>query len=125
MKDFKLTENGDLDMSGIDLQFVDGINQLAQNLKIRLQTFLTEWFLDLTIGMPYFQEIFIKNPSETVITNYTKKIIKETDGILRILSFNFSYEKSSPQERALSISFVADTIYTKNYTFDLLLPINK
>jgi hypothetical protein len=124
MIDFKLTDNGDLDMSGTDLLFVTDINQLAQNLKIRLQTFLEEWFLDQTIGLPYFQEIFVKNPNETFITNYIKKVIKETQGVIKILAFSFEYINDEPQKRELKISFVCETIYSINFTFNLAIPIN-
>ena len=33
---------------------------VAQRLKIMLQTFLGEWFLDPTIGIDYFNQIFGK-----------------------------------------------------------------
>jgi hypothetical protein len=124
MNDFKLTADNDLDMSGNDMLFVSDMDQLAQNLKIRLQTFFEEWYLDQTIGLPYFQEIFAKNPNETFITNYIKKVIKETVGIVKIVSFSFEYDNSSPQKRALKIAFVCETIYSKDITFILSIPIN-
>jgi len=124
MRDFALTDSFDIDVSGEDLFFVYDIDQLAQNLKIRLQTFLAEWYLNIEIGVPYFQEIFKKNPNEIIVTNYIKKVIKETEGILNILSFSFSYNNDDPSIRGVSISFTCDTIYTKNYTFNINVPIN-
>jgi hypothetical protein len=124
MKDFALTSDNDLDMSGTDMNLVNDIFQLSQNLKIRLQTFLGEWYLNTTIGIPYFQEIFIKNPNEIVVTNYLKKVIKETDGIINIKDFSFVYDKENPSKRAVDISFKCDTEFTKNYIFNFAIPIN-
>ena len=63
MKDIALdTATGDLLLENFDLQLVEGRDQIAQNLMIRLRFILGEWFLDITAGIPYYDDFFIKAP---------------------------------------------------------------
>jgi len=61
---------------------------VAQRLKIKLQTFKGEWFLDTTIGIPYFQVIFQRGVSKaTIDTIYQEAILSEPD-VVSIVEFN-------------------------------------
>jgi hypothetical protein len=81
-----------------DLVFVNGacpVTQLlteivTQRLKITLYTFLGEWFLDTTIGVPYFQQIFGKVRSKATIDLIFQRIISEDPDVIEILTFDSS-----------------------------------
>jgi hypothetical protein len=81
-----------------DLVFVNGacpVTQLlteivTQRLKITLYTFLGEWFLDTTIGVPYFQQIFGKVRSKATIDLIFQRIISEDPDVIEILTFESS-----------------------------------
>jgi len=62
MSSFLLDQNGDLDISGNHLTLTDGIEAIRQHLKVKFQIFLGEWFLDESVGVPYFQQIFVLHP---------------------------------------------------------------
>ena len=51
--DLQLDTTGDLDVSTGDLLLISGTDQTAQRLRIKLQFFLGEWFLDQRVGIPY------------------------------------------------------------------------
>lgn len=79
-----------------DLLFINGQTPmtyenkvtLAQRLKIKLLTFQSEWFLDTTIGIPYFQVIFTRGVSKTTIDSiYQEAILSEPD-VIEIAEFN-------------------------------------
>ena len=56
MADLKLNEDtGDLEITNNDLSLTYGVDSRRQHLEIRLRTFLSEWFLDTTVGVPYVQ----------------------------------------------------------------------
>jgi len=59
------TGTGDLSVSAAGvIRLTDGtLETVAQRLKIKLRTFLGEWFLDTQVGLPYYQSILgQKNP---------------------------------------------------------------
>lgn len=43
--------------------FVENIEAKGQQVRIRLKTIQGEYFLDPNLGIPYFQDILVKNPN--------------------------------------------------------------
>lgn len=93
-----------------DLVFTNGacpVTQLltdivVQRLKITLYTFLGEWFLDTTIGVPYFQQIFGKIRSKATIDLIFQRIISDDVDVIEILTFESSL---SSGDRGYSMTF--------------------
>lgn len=54
--DLELDSDGDL-VVDTDLHFTTGLAAVAQGIRLRIQTFKGEWFLDLDHGVPYFQDL--------------------------------------------------------------------
>ena len=79
-----------------DIVFVNGTSPVtqtqsevvAQRLKITLYTFLGEWFLDTSVGVPYFQQIFGKVRSKAAIDVIFQRIIAADEGVIEIRSFS-------------------------------------
>lgn len=83
MNDFLLGTDGDLLISGRDFTPVTGIDAIRQHIEIRLRTFLGEWFLDTTVGVPYIQEIFAdKNPDTDLIRSIIRREAAKTPGVI-------------------------------------------
>lgn len=93
-----------------DLVFINGqcpVTQLlttvvAQRLKITLYTFLGEWFLDTTIGVPYFQQIFGKIRTKATIDLIFQRIISADPDVIEILRFESTLASST---RGYSMTF--------------------
>lgn len=113
--DIKLDLTGDLDVTNGEVTLTDGTEAIAQDMTIRLKTFLGEWFLDQRIGLPYFQSILIKNPNLPVIQTIFRQAILETTGIVDISDFEFNFDTSV---RQLSISFEAKTEDLDTFIFE-------
>lgn len=108
MKDIALDPTtGDLLLENFDLQLVEGCDQIAQNLAIRLRFILGEWFLDITVGVPYYDDFFIKAPNQIRIESVLKEEILDTPGIDQILSFTSNFDA---QRRIYSVTFSVSTI---------------
>lgn len=106
MADLKLTTAGDLDISSGDYELIDGINAIAQDVKIRLRFFLGEWFLDTRIGVPYFTKILGQKPRENVVRSILRQAILTTPGVLEVSSMSIDFEGAP---RRLDVAFTATT----------------
>ena len=94
---------------------------VAQKLKIKLLTFRSEWFLDQTIGVPYFQKILTRGVSKpTIDTIFQEQILSEPD-VLEIVEFNSIIDVTN---RSYQLSFRVRTNenQTTNY-IDILLGV--
>lgn len=99
---------GDLAFKDNDLVLVSGSEQLVQNLKIRLRFFLGEWFLDITKGLPFYEDILVKNPNLPDIDNIIKAQITETEDVTELLEYVSDYD---PVLRTYSIQFKVRSIF--------------
>lgn len=105
--DIRLDPNtGDLDMTTVagDIILVDGPEAIAQNLRIRFKFFLGEWFLDTRQGLPYFTEVFVKNPRTSRLNFLFRRVILTTAGINDLISFSLSVDTG---RRELEVKFRA------------------
>lgn len=105
--DLKLDDNGDLEIGNDgDLILIDGIDSIAQHLLISLKFFRGEWFLDLRIGFPYFEEVLRKAPDLNVVRLLFREAILATEGVLAVTDLALDYDGTT---RGLSVSFRAQT----------------
>ena len=109
MKDLKVDSiTHDLLATNFDLTLQSGIDRVVHNLKIRLWFFYSEWFLDTTFGVPYYESILVKNPDVPNIDSIIKSVILETADVNSLLSYESDYDVSL---RKLTVSFRIDTAY--------------
>ncbi|NIQ92441.1 MAG: hypothetical protein GWN93_27050 [Deltaproteobacteria bacterium] len=107
MSSWALDENQDLKVTNNSLTLTEGQEAIRQHMTNRFQTFLGEWFLDTSVGVPYFQQILIKNPAAAVVQDILKATILQTPGVISILNFDADYDVAA---REFSLEFTADTI---------------
>lgn len=82
MKDILLDEDGDLSITpNGDISLTDSVRQA---ILIRLRWFLGEWKFNPTFGMPYYSQILIKNPSETVIEQLFREQILSVSEVISV-----------------------------------------
>jgi len=103
-----------LDPSTNDLQIVDlgatlvtDIDQIAQNLAIRLRFILGEWYLNIFTGIPYYQYFFIKNPNQIQVETFLKDEINGTIGVQEITSFSSNFDGFT---RSFSVNFACQAL---------------
>lgn len=83
---------GDLVFEDFNFALIGGVDQIAQNLAIRLRFMLGEWYLNTLVGVPYYQYFFIKNPNQIQIETFLKDEISNTPGIIDITSFASDFD---------------------------------
>lgn len=113
---------GDIDISSGDMVYLTGNEAIAQHVLVRLRFFSGEWFLDTRIGIPYFQQILVKNPDDAAVRAIFIEAIVTTPGIDSLDSFEMDYDGPT---RALRVTFAAKiTDSDEPLVFDEELIIN-
>lgn len=105
--DLLLTSGNDLDLSTYKLRFATEDTYIAQKLGVKLRTVLGEWFLDITKGVPHFEDIFGKNKDPAHSEAILKAKILESPGVVKITSFDMNL--SETRELTVDFSVKADT----------------
>ncbi len=104
--DWRTTAAGELDLSGGEIQMVDGTDAIRQDVECRLRFFQGEWFLAPGFGVPYFQAVLVKNPDVALVRSTLARAILATPGVKSLLSLDLRYE---PADRSLEVTYRAST----------------
>jgi len=75
---------------------------VAQRLRITLYTFLGEWFLNTTVGVPYYQQIFGKIRTQSAVDLIFQQIITDDPDVIEILTFSSTLDSAN---RGYSMTF--------------------
>jgi hypothetical protein len=89
-----------------ELWAIDGADKVAQQIKITLLAFLGEWFLNTAFGVPYLEEILIKNPRMASVEVILRNAITNVPNVISIDSFTLFWDR---QKRILSVEFACST----------------
>jgi hypothetical protein len=101
--DLQLNSENDLDLQNFDLYFtIDNVDFVRQKIKIRLQFFKGEYFLNLDSGVPYYQRILGKQIVVDDAISILKAEIVNTPGVNELLEFSPNLDGPT---RILSIDF--------------------
>ena len=101
--------------------YLDAAGQIAltatpldQRIDCRLRTFLGEFWIDQTLGIPYFQEILKKNPDMQAVRAAFASEIQKVQGVKVLKSLEVSMDRAA---RKLSVIFrvagTDDALYFK------------
>jgi hypothetical protein len=91
-----------------------GADPVQQDILQALRTFQGEWYLDNTLGLPWFQQILIKNPDQSKIDALFINLILSRPGVVQLLKYDFDLITPT---RLLQESFTAQrTTGTVDYT---------
>ena len=99
-------DNGDLIIANGSPIWIDGKDAITQHLRSRLRAFAGEWFLDESVGVPWYRDVLVKNPQFSVVAAAIKKAILETPGVVALQSFKLDFVAT----RTLTLDFSVDTI---------------
>ena len=94
------------ELEGGDLSLTQDIEAIRQAVQIKCQTFLGECFLDLDAGIPYFQNVLVKSPNTTAISQIFRDKIESVPGVVSVTRLDLTIDR---QQRSLSLSFAANT----------------
>jgi len=103
--DLKLNANWDLELSAAgDISATDSI---VQAVRIRLLWFLKEWRLGPNAGIPYFEEILVKNPNEAKARHLIREAVMSVEGVTNVLCVDLVVDRKTRQA-AVTVKFATD-----------------
>jgi len=91
----------------LDLVIAADTEEIDQRLRGALRLFRGEWFLDQSLGVPYFEKILgLKGVSMTIVEQAFRDELKRQPDVLRVDAFEATLDKVT---RRLTVEFVAAT----------------
>jgi hypothetical protein len=85
---------------------IAGADKVAQQIKINLLSFLGEWFLDTDYGVPYLEQVLVKNPRMAAVETILRRHINSVPDVVRIDSLVVNWDR---QARLLRVEFTCLT----------------
>jgi hypothetical protein len=85
---------------------ISGADKVAQQIKMNLLTFLGEWFLNVTYGVPYLEDILVKNPRMASVETILRQHISSVPDVIRIDNLGIDWNR---QDRILFVEFTCTT----------------
>ena len=82
--------------------------EIQQNIKTRLRSFKDDWFLDIEANIPWIELLSSFNKKRE-IEQEIKRVVLETDGVLRINKLDIIVDN-----RVAKIEANIDTVYSQN-----------
>lgn len=108
MKYRKLDASGDYTLGTQADFYVNSPTAVAQAVKTRLALWVGEWFLNVTEGMPWNEQVLGKRLRGKNYDTAIRQRILGTDGVSEIADYSSSID---PDTRALSVSATITTAY--------------
>ena len=94
--DIAVTENGDITYA----------SSIKQAILVHLKWIAKEWRFAPQMGFPWFEEMFVKNPSTALISSAIRNTILEVVGVRDAEVTSFQYD---PAARRISFRYFATT----------------
>jgi len=88
-KDLAITSTGNLRFTQTDTEYV------AQKIETKLSFFIGEWWLNVDLGIPYYEQILVKNPDLNIVNGLFIRELNSIPEIVEIVSFNASFDTSA------------------------------
>jgi hypothetical protein len=93
-KAIKLTDDNDLDFSTGSLVIIEDKEEIAQRIKVSLQTWLGEWFLDNSAGVDWIT-LMEKGTNIVKVKTEIQMNILQFEEVTGIRDFNVTFENST------------------------------
>lgn len=100
--DIACDDDHDLLVDAEGLHLISGLPGVAQLIRIAILLFLGEWFLNLEVGMPWFQEILGQKFDAALIRQRLSERISKIPAVAEIISIAVSFDADA---RAVSIDY--------------------
>lgn len=101
MSDLALNDSHDLEPVNNEIILIEGLEAKTQKLKQKYKTFLGEWFLETSMGVPWIQKIFTKQVNTSEVDAILKGVILSSEDVIELLSFNLDLDSN----RRLNLTF--------------------
>lgn len=106
MRTFAIDTTGQIDVNSRSLLVVENADALKEIIQQKYSMFLGEYFLDQRRGVPYYENILIKQFNAQNVETILKRVLYDIEDVYGINSFELDFSNSN---RSLSVSFECST----------------
>ncbi len=99
--DIALTENGDISLT----------DSIRQAVSVRLKWIFKEWRLGPQYGLPWFEEIFVKNPNIPKIKSLIRSEIVQTEGVTNAVVDSVKYDPKTRSAHFVYTVYIGEDKY--------------
>lgn len=96
----------DIALQNNDFILIDNAERISQQIKISLQFWLGEWFLNTQLGVPYLERICVKSPNIQHIRQIFRNTIQNVSGVTAVNALDLTVDAS---KRVLTVTYTATT----------------
>lgn len=118
--DILLDEDGDLVLDGDGLHFVSGLAAVVQGIRFRLGLFRGEWFLNLDVGVPWYDEVLGEHFDEAHVRQLVADAINDTPGVKEITELTVKFDNKT---RLITVTWAATTLFGDTPSDTLKVPV--
>lgn len=79
-------------------------DQITQAIATKLRTFMGEYYLDQTYGIPYYQTILQKGSDRAYFDAVVKTAILSIKGVYKLQTYTGSFNANNPRQYDISFS---------------------
>jgi hypothetical protein len=80
----------------INTDGTDGIGEMKQRIGIALKTHRGEWLFNVDLGLPYLDEIMVKDPNLDQITSAVRAyLVNDVEGVVGVRSLAVSLDRAT------------------------------
>lgn len=114
--DILLSADGDLFLSEKgDISLTESV---AQKIKIRLKWWLGEWRWDEEEGLPYRDELFIKNPDTDSFEMAVREKIFDVTEVTDVKDVTVEYDRKTRQGKIMFTAYVDNEVIREEVEID-------
>ncbi len=107
--DIKINDNGDLQLT----------ESIRQSVQIRLRWFFAEWRFAPERGVPWFEDVFIKNPNDARIRQVIQEECMQVEGVLNAKNIKISNNITTRVAVISLIIVTTETIYNEEVSINI------
>lgn len=108
MKDIKLTDDWDFDLSNNDMHLISGSEETGQNINISLLFIRSEYIFDVTLGVPWMDGMLGSGWLEVEREYEIRETILQREGVVRLNQFRFTVDA---QLHTAYVQYAVETLY--------------
>ena len=111
----KLDQNGDYLFGNNKLDYISGLEAVAQAIKTKVMLFYQEWWENIADGIPMFQSIVGKVADTNLQMTITLLVTNRIHEIQEVVTVKEVKVNSDSTNRVISFELKVDTIYGEAY----------
>lgn len=109
MTDILLTPGGEIDLTNGKMSLVTGADGVGQKVKLKISSFVGDWFLNLLFGIPYWGSVFRHGVNEGDLTQIYGEAVTSTRGVASLDELVIALPESGNRSMGVTIDITTKT----------------